>query len=72
MLRSEGADVGDGFAGELVAQAVQHAACIFKAGCVVEVNQAVVAVVDEGFFDMARGGWRVFYFAEGAVAQKRT
>ena len=49
-------------------QPVQHAACIFKARGIVEVNQAVVAVVDEGFFDMARGGWRVFYFAEGAVA----
>ena len=53
-------------------QPVQHAAGIFKAGCVVEVNQAVVAIVDEGFFDMARGRWRVFHFAEGAVAQKRT
>ena len=53
-------------------QPVQHAAGIFKAGCVVEINQAVVAVVYEGFFDMARGGWRVFHFAEGAVAQKRT
>ena len=53
-------------------QPVQHAAGIFKAGGVVEVNQAVVAVVDKGFFDMARGGWRVFYFAEGTVAQKRT
>ena len=38
---------------------------------VVEINQAVVAVVDKGFFDMARGGGR-FHFAEGAVAQKRT
>ena len=52
-------------------QPVQHAAGIFEARCVVEVNQAVVAIVDEGFFDMARGRGRIFYFAEGAVAQKR-
>ena len=53
-------------------QPIQHAAGIFKAGCIVEVNQAVVAVVDKGFFDMARGRGRVFHFTEGAVAQKRT
>ncbi len=56
----------------MVFQPFQHAARVFESGRVVQENQRVCAVADGGFFDMTRGRWGVFDFAETAVAQKGT
>ena len=52
-------------------QPIQHAARIFQARRIVQIQPCFHAVAQSSLRDMARGRRRIFHFAEAAVAQQR-